>query len=509
MDEASVPIRRRPTRTLAPGVWLAWAAALTACGPAPASTPVADTVLVTGVAQPATDRQPDRSLSRVAALLGRAALLRLDRRCRALPALAERAVPTADGHGWTIVLRPGLRFHDGSPLDADAVVAALAPANTDPLFQPPGLRDIAAVTALDARTVSIALRAPAALLPEALAAFEITGGRDGASGAGPFMPIGSPGATSLELAAFDQSHRGRPGVDRVVLRSYSSARTAWAALMRREIDFLYEVSPEVTAFVASSGDAQVRSFLRSYVYAVGFNVAHPALRSAEVRRRLAASVDRRAVIEHVFGGRAVPAVDPVWPIHWAHDDLPLSAEDMAAATAAAAARRAGTPPAAFAPRLTLRCLVPAGSPLFERLALHVQHAMLEAGVDLRLEPVPLAELSRRLARGDFETYLLEMNGFGLNWTYWLWHSQASRPFVASGYRAADGALDALRHADTDEALRARLRVVRATLQDDPPAIFLCWPLTARAVTTRFALPTGEEHDILASLDRWLAVVREP
>ena len=51
--------------------------------------------------------------------------------------------------------------------------------------------------------------------------------------------------------------------------------------------------------------------------------------------------------------------------------------------------------------------------------------------------------------------------------------------------------------------------VRARLQQDPPAIFLCWPLTARAVTTRFAMPTGEDHDILTSLDRWVAVAEEP
>jgi hypothetical protein len=152
--------------------------------------------------------------------------------------------------------------------------------------------------------------------------------------------------------------------------------------------------------------------------------------------------------------------------------------------------------------------VPAGIPLFERLALHVQRAMLEVGVDLRLEPVPLAELSRRLARGDFDTYLLEMNGFGLGWTYWLWHSEASRPFVASGYRGADAALDALRHADSDPDLRDRLRAVRERFREDPPAIFLCWPQATRAVSTRFALPVGEDRDILSSLARWQAVPEE-
>lgn len=464
-----------------------------------------------GVAQPASDDQPDRSLSRVSALLGRASLLRLDRTCRVRPGLASSATPSGDGLTWTIALGEGLRFHDGSALDAPAVAALLAPGEDDPAFRPPGLRDIASVTTTGPRTLQVTLRAPSSLLAEALASLEVTGGPDGTSGAGPFVPVAGTPGKGIEMAAFDARHGGRPAIDRLVLRSFPTARTAWAALMRREIDFLYEVSPEALGFVTSSADAQVRSFLRSFVYAVGFNVSHPALRSPDFRRRLAASVDRRVLIDDVFGGRGVPALDPVWPLHWAHD-APMTPEEEI--TTQALPRRLGAaPPTTWRPpaasRLTLRCLVPAGVPLFERLALHVQRAMLEAGVDLHLEPVSLAEMSRRLARGDFDTYLLEMNGFGLGWTYWLWHSEASRPFVASGYRGADEALDALRRAGSDAAVRERLRAVRERLQEDPPAIFLCWPLTARAVTTRFALPTGEDHDILTSLDRWVAVAEEP
>ena len=470
--------------------------------------PIGDTTLVVGVAQPATEAAADRSLSRVAALLSRASLLRLDLGFRPPPGLATAATPSADGLTWHLTLGEGLRFHDGTPLDAAAVAAVLAPDASDPLFQPPGLRDIAEVSAPDARTVRLSLRAPSSLLPEALASLEIAGGREGAAGAGPFVPVGGPSVSELEMTAFDGYAGGRPAIGRLVLRSFPTARTAWAALMRREIDFLYEVAPEALGFVASSGEAQVRSFLRSYVYAVGFNVAHPALRSADVRRRLAASVDRAALIDNVFGGRAVAATDPVWPLHWAHD-ASAGPPGPSPPTAGAPVPPAPPPPSSpGASRLVLRCLVPAGVPLFERLALHVQRDMLAAGVDLRLEPVPLPELSRRLARGDFDTYLMEMNGFGLSWTYWLWHSGASRPFVASGYRAADEALEALRRASTDDLLRERLRAVRATFRDDPPAIFLCWPLTARAVSTRFALPTGEDHDVFTSVDRWVAVGEE-
>src|SRR5262249_56879179 len=40
------------------------------------------------------------------------------------PALAT-SWATLDGRDWTLTLRPGVRFHDGQPFDADAVVANL------------------------------------------------------------------------------------------------------------------------------------------------------------------------------------------------------------------------------------------------------------------------------------------------------------------------------------------------------------------------------------------------
>lgn len=479
---------------------LAAAALAPAACDRPTAIPARDTELVTGVTRGPGEANPQPSLARIASGLGRATLFRFDSRCRVSPHLASSFDISGDGRSWTVQLRDRLTFHDGSTLDAEAVAALIAAeAETDPVARLPGLRDVVGASALDARTVRIDLREPSWLLQEALATMPITGGPDGTSGAGPFIVSGDGRGDTLELSAFPGFYAGRPGIDRIVLRSYATARTAWAALMRGEIDLMHEVSPEAAAFLGTDDNTQVRPFLRSFVYLMGFNLAHPALRSAEVRRAMADSVDRRAIIARVFGGRGVPADDPVWPRHWASDDA--APTDAAARPTARAVR---VPPPGQR-RLMLRCLVPAGVPLFERLALHVQRAMLDAGVDLRLEPVGLAELSQRLASGDFETYLIEMNGFGLSWTYWLWHSQASGAFLSSGYQAADEALDAVRHARSDEELRARLGLLRRRFRDDPPAVFLCWNEAARAMSARFALPADDGLDIMAHAASWRAV----
>src|SRR5215831_12731796 len=52
------------------------------------------------------------------------------------PYLAQSVTPNADYTRWTIRLRPGIRFHDGSPLDANAVKLNLDGLARSPLTSP-------------------------------------------------------------------------------------------------------------------------------------------------------------------------------------------------------------------------------------------------------------------------------------------------------------------------------------------------------------------------------------
>ena len=55
------------------------------------------------------------------------------------PFLAESAEPLGDGSTWEVKVREGITFHDGTPLNADALIAQLRDgALTDPLDLPRG-----------------------------------------------------------------------------------------------------------------------------------------------------------------------------------------------------------------------------------------------------------------------------------------------------------------------------------------------------------------------------------
>jgi hypothetical protein len=94
------------------------------------------------------------------------------------------------------------------------------------------------------------------------------------------------------------------------------------------------------------------------------------------------------------------------------------------------------------------------------------------------------------------------SGRGFKYPYEFWHSSGQR--VKHGYRAADDVLDAVRRAPSDEAFRAAAVALQQRFRDDPPAIFLAWGRTSRAVSRRFEIEaTGD--DVYHTVSRWTPV----
>jgi hypothetical protein len=72
-----------------------------------------------------------------------------------------------------------------------------------------------------------------------------------------------------------------------------------------------------------------------------------------------------------------------------------------------------------------------------------------------------------------------------------------------GNTTIDAALDRVRHAGSDDALRQAIVGLQQAFMDDPPAIFLAWSVRARAVSTRFVVPSVESgRDVLSTLRLW-------
>jgi ABC-type transport system substrate-binding protein len=307
------------------------------------------------------------------------------------------------------------------------------------------------------------------------------------------------------MNSYPKYYRGISAVSRIVWRVYPTVRTAWAAAMRGEADFLYEVGPESREFVASEGSVTIYPFLRNYVYAVVFNAKRPQFHNPEVRRALNYAVDRKALVARAFRGHGIAASGPAWPLHWAYDSAaptyPYDPGRAAASMGKTLTPRTGAQSPATNLRFT--CLIPENFQLWERLALIVQRDLAQVGVDMALEAVPFEEFNQRLKTGNFDALLMEMiSGFSASRPFAFWHSTGLHSF--SGYRnsSVDAAVEGVKQAHSDSSYREAFAQFQQAMFDDPPAIFLAWGETARAVSRRFEVVKAPGGDIRMTLSDW-------
>jgi peptide/nickel transport system substrate-binding protein len=203
-----------------------------------------------------TGQDPLHGAVQASRLISREGLTLPNRDGHAQPRLAETWTESPDGLTWRFKLRPNAYFHDNSQVDAGAVKASRSLATSD-IDQFPGLADIVGIEAPNPSEVLIRLRARSTFLLDDLGVSILkTAPGVPAIGAGPYQ-LHTTSENELVMHAFKNYYKGVPQIERIVWKSYPTIRTAWAAMMRGEIDFLYEIGPEAKEFIEP--ESSVRS----------------------------------------------------------------------------------------------------------------------------------------------------------------------------------------------------------------------------------------------------------
>ena len=272
---------------------------------------------------------------------------------------------------------------------------------------------------------------------------------------------------------------------------------------------LHEVSREAVEFVDAETTVNTYSFLRPYYLSLVFNSRHPILKRAEVRKAINEALDRAAIVKDGLRGRGSVAEGPIWPQHWA---FPGSGQGFdfdlrSARTRLDAAGFPVRPDADGTPRrFSFSCLMFANDGRFDRITAAVQKQLADVGIDMRVEPVQQDKLEPRLASGDFDAFIFEFAGRSLSWTYRFWRT--GQGLMNNGYTGGDAILDRMRTARSDADVKAAAIDLARAFHDDPPAAFLAWQETTRAVSTSFDVAAEKDRDILTSIWQWQRA-REP
>ena len=414
------------------------------------------------------------------------------------------------GRALRLKLKPNVVFHDGTPLTADHVVRLLRERALTPIeSRPIGFSHVTDVTSPDAATVLIRLSEPDVfLLTEIVDTFIVHPDKPGVA-TGPFRVVSR--SPSVEVMRFDDYHDQVSPLAGVRILPYDTPRSAWAALLRGDVDAVRDVNREAIEFMERSSKVRTYSSLHPFYIAMVFNQRHPAFAHVEVRRALSTALDRAAIVERALRGRGRVAEDPIWPYHWAYSTS-KSAVRFDPAAARVQLDKAGfrLPPAAsegqLRKRFSFRCLVYKEDPQYERIALMVQRQLFDIGVELVIELAGMDTFPARAASGNFDAFIFSLNASrSLEFTYRFWHSQTAGllKMQNAGYTGADAGLDQLRRSTSDDDTRTAITGLTRTFHQDAPAAFIAWLEVTRAVDSRFDVGDDDrQQDPFANIWQW-------
>lgn len=418
------------------------------------------------------------------------------------------------GQRLRIKLKPGVVLHDGTALTGELVARQLQRRLRTP-EEPAawGFTQVTGITALDSATVLIELSQPDMFLLTALSDLRIVHPDREDVGSGPFQMVSQP--PNFEARRFDRYHGGRSALAGVKVITYETQRSAWAALMRNDVDVVQEVNRESVEFMANSSTIRNYSSLQPFYVSLVFNLAHPILGKVEVRRALVQAINPGEILTRALRGQGRVADGPIWPLHWANEAA--FTQEFNPAAARAALDRAGYPQAKptsageLRTRFRLRCLVNSEDPQDERIALMVQRQLLDVGVHLEIELLPMDELIERISGGRFETHMVRANASRtLERTYRFWRSTSPLNVATqhSNYTGADALLDQLRRSTSDDQVRDAIRALALRFRDDAPAAFIAWLEFTRAVDAKFDVGVAPGEDPFANILQW-KLARQP
>lgn len=331
-----------------------------------------------------------------------------------VPRLAERYERSDDGLSWTFTIRGGAVFHDGTPIDAEAVAAnlerALDAAETSGVLKAK-LAKVDSVETPDSRTVVIKLSEPDPSLPASLAGPALGIASPAAFGTLGTDPVGSGPYAFVSLKSDRVVYKrfekywdpGVAKVDNLEVLSIADGSARMNALRSGQIDAAsaqLNLNADIKAFREDSRFTVVETPTQSVV-TLYLNTTRPPLDKPEVRRALNYAVNSAEISKSLLGGLCTPTNQP-FPSGSGHVPALEGVYTYDPAKARQLLQSAG------AEGLKLKGIFLAAG-VSGTIAPAVQAQMAEAGITLELKGVNPADARPLFRAGDLDMMIHQIN----------------------------------------------------------------------------------------------------
>jgi len=463
-----------------------------------------------------------------------------------VPSLAEKWTTSEDGKTWTFTLRKGVKFHDGTEFNAEAVVknfdywrntknplhkAQLDAGQTFEYYEAQfgGFDDdsiITKVEAVDPATVKFTLKEPQGPFLNNLAMFVFVfwsptalekAGKDSCKnpvGTGPYKFVEWKANEQVTLEAFADywDKPNAPKMKKVIVRNIPNNAQRLLALAAGEVHGIEGMDPASVAAIQK--DPRFKLLLRpaNTTGYVAFNYKVKEFQDPKVRQAFAQAINKEAIVKAFYGGTGLVAKEFQPPALWGYNkDIEDWKYDVDAAKKllADAGYKDGISEVTFdGKKVPLDFwYMPVSRPYYPNpkdIATAIAADLAKVGIKVNLQTVDWATYLDKRKNGELPLYMLGWtgdNGDPDNFVcYFFCMDAKDTPIAREGFVADKELSDILKKAAamTNQAERAKLyqqaeklihdKVLRIFIaHNQPPLAFL------KNVEGYIPNPTGTEY----------------
>ena len=345
-----------------------------------------------------------------------ASLLRLDAAGNPTPELAQ-VWESPDSQTYIFRLKDGVTFHNGKKLSSadvkDTFTWILDPVNRSPHRALYAV--IESIETPDPLTVVFRLSEPFApflstMVRGIVPSGSPSGGYAPPEGAGPYRINYVSPDSEADLSAFDGYIGGAPSIRAITVKFIPDSNVRFLELRAGSVNFCLNcVDPDMLPAFDNAANLVVEEAPGGNVSYIGFNLRDRALSDVRVRRAIALSLDREAIVRTIWSGRADIVESILPPGSWAYaKELPAAGVDKSRAKRlldeAGYRDPDGDGPA---PRLRL-VYKTSQNEVRRRVATVVQEQLRQVGIQVEIQSLEWGTFFSDIRKGNFQLY-------GLTW----------------------------------------------------------------------------------------------
>lgn len=325
------------------------------------------------------------------------------------PSLAESYKVSDDQLTWTLKLRDGVKFSDGTPLKASDAKWSLERASQPDAQYASFNKAISTIDAPDDTTLVIHLTQPWAPFAADLALFANSilpanyGGKteeefaQNPIGTGPFKFDSWEKGQYIKLAKNDQYWKTeRPYLDSVTFTTVNDSSTRLTQVKSGEIDVAETPAFSAVESAKTAGDLQVGNWDSSRVDFLTMNHDYAPLSDVHVRRAISYAIDRESIVNSVLYGNGTPGTTFLSPAIWGHDDSQAREEyDMGKAKDELAQ-------SGYANGFDVEILTESGDDNHKAVAQIIQESLKQLGINVSIKTTDPTTIEDQELAGNFQ-----------------------------------------------------------------------------------------------------------